>query len=331
MGKTAFLFAGQGAQAPGMGKELFALGGDATAVFEMAEKGRGGTKADCFISSAGRLSQTEVTQPCVFTVDLAAACALAQAGVLPDGVAGFSLGEVAALAFAGAFAEDEESAYAPGKEDGFGKNGFPKAFALVCERGRVMAEAAKSAPGGMCAVLKLPDEKVEQVCAAFTEKTGRGFYPVNYNCPGQLVVALPKEDMPTFSAVVKEMGGLARELAVSGAFHSPYMDEAAAEFGACLQKAGMRMPALPVYANRTAAPYGAPAEPTLEKQMCSPVRFCETIERMGEDGFDTFVEVGPGKTLCGFVKRILPKATLANVQDKASLDACLASLGVNAK
>ena len=331
MSKTAFFFAGQGAQASGMGKSLYEMGGMAARVFEMAEKIRPGTMADCFEADAERLAQTEVTQPCVFVVDLAAACALFERGVRPDAVAGFSLGELAALAFAGAFVPAGGRPYTEGEED-TEKNGFARGFTAVCKRAEAMAEAGREKPGsgavkgGMCAVLKLADADVEALCKRFTEAGHSGFYPVNYNCPGQLVVAGAAGEMEEFAAFVKENGGTARPLPVSGAFHSPYMAEAYETFGETLREMGLAQPVLPVYANLTARPYTAEATAILTEQMTSPVRWTELVQRMGRHGYGRFVEVGPGRTLTGFAKRILPEAQLASVQDSGSLGAFLETM-----
>lgn len=301
MGKLAFLFAGQGAQTPGMGQSLFPLPG-ADAAFAMAEALRPGTQQDCFAATPQRLAQTEVTQPCVFTVDLAAAQALVARGVSPQGAAGFSLGELPALTLAGAFSPEE-------------------GFRLVCRRGQLMANAARQNPGSMAAVLKLSAEETEALCARFSTIS-----PVNYNCPGQLVVAGGTEEMPAFCDAVKQAGGMARPLAVSGAFHSPFMRGAATEFAALLQQTGMAAPTLPVYANLTGKPYAPPLAQTLANQIQSPVRWQATIQNMAADGFDTFIEVGPGKTLTGLAKRIVPGARLFNVQDEESLNQTLQAL-----
>ncbi len=322
MSKTAFLFAGQGAQASGMGKSLYEMGGEAARVLDMAEAIRPGTLADCFEGSAEHLAQTEVTQPCVFIVDLAAACAAYERGEQPDALAGFSLGELAALSFAGAFRPAGQRAYTEGERD-FEKNGFARGFAAVCKRAAAMAKAAEEAPGGMCAVLKLPDAEVEDLCKRFTGAGHSALYPVNYNCPGQLVVAGAAGELAEFAAFVKENGGTARPLPVSGAFHSPYVAPAREVFGAYLSELGLCQPVLPVYANLNAAPYGENVTETLADQMTNPVRWTQLVQRLWQDGCTRFIELGPGRTLTGFVKRILPQASLANVQDAEGVAALL--------
>lgn len=303
MGKIAFLFAGQGAQSPGMGQELQAASAAAAEVFDAAEALRPGTKDDCFASTPERLAETDVTQPCVFTVDMAAAKALVEKGITPDGVAGFSLGEMAALCFAGGFTFDD-------------------AFRLVCLRGQLMRVAHNEAPGAMAAVMRLPDATVEDLCKPFKQ-----VYPVNYNCEGQLVVAGAAEELPAFCDAVKAAGGMARPLAVGGAFHSPFMASASEKFLAALGDTAISTPNIPVYSNTTALPYAPPYDTLLANQIKSPVRWRATIENMAKDGYDTFIEVGPGKTLSGLAKRIVPMATLANVSDAETLAATLSVLG----
>lgn len=299
MGKIAFLFAGQGAQTPGMGKSLYETSAAAAKVFDAMEAQRPGTKADCFEAEAERLMQTSVTQPCVYTVDLASAAALAEAGVVAQGAAGFSLGEMAALTFAGVFTA----------EDG---------ARLVCRRGELMEQAAQETPGAMAAVMRMQDEQVEELCAKF-----EGVWPVNYNCPGQIVVAGKAEAIPAFCDAVKEAGGMARPLAVGGGFHTPLMAKAAEKFAAELADTAHLAPSIPVYANTNAQPYGADINGTLAAQMHNPVRWHNTITQMLQDGFDTFVELGPGKTLSGFMKRIAPDAVVCNVNDAETLAAAL--------
>ncbi len=299
MGAIAFLFAGQGAQYTGMGKELFECSGVARAVFDMADSLRPQTSSQCFTAPKEELSETINTQPCLFAVDLAAARALQEAGVKPDAVAGFSLGEVAALTFAGMLSD----------EDG---------FRLVMRRAALMQREAERFPGGMAAVLKLSNGQVEALCHEFP-----GVYPVNYNCPGQLVVAGEKEALAAFCSAVQEKGGRAVPLAVNGAFHSPYMAESAKILETELSFYTFHAAMYPVYANRTAQPYPASAVQTLAKQVCSHVLWQNTIEAMAAKGINTFIEVGPGKTLGGFLKKIDPSLAYCNVQDKQSLQETL--------
>lgn len=302
MGKIAFLFAGQGAQYPGMGKSLTEISPKAASMFELADSIRPGTSRQCFEGDPAELTQTANTQPCVFTVDLAAAYALEEAGVHADVAAGFSLGEMAALTFAGSFSE----------KDG---------FSLVCRRGELMQEAAQEHPSAMAAVLKLKDETVEQLCAGFPD-----VYPVNYNCPGQLVVAGGTEHLDQFCELAAEAGGRAKKLAVGGGFHSPFMEQAASAYLQELLRIGVKLPRIPVYGNRTAAPYEENRETMLAEQMKNPVLWTKTVERMAADGVDTFVEVGPGKTLSGLVKRILPHAAVYRVEDAATLEEMIQAL-----
>ena len=302
MGKIAFLFAGQGAQYPGIGKSLTEISPKAASLFELADSIRPGTSRQCFEGDPAELTQTANTQPCVFTVDLAAAYALEEAGVHADVAAGFSLGEMAALTFAGSFSE----------KDG---------FSLVCRRGELMQEAAQEHPSAMAAVLKLKDETVEQLCAGFPD-----VYPVNYNCPGQLVVAGGTEHLEQFCELAAEAGGRAKKLAVGGGFHSPFMEQAASAYLQELLRIGVNPPRIPVYGNRTAAPYEENRETMLAEQMKNPVLWTKTVERMAADGVDTFVEVGPGKTLSGLVKRILPHAAVYRVEDAATLEETIQAL-----
>jgi [acyl-carrier-protein] S-malonyltransferase len=301
MGKIAFAFAGQGAQYPGMGKTLYEESPAARAVFRMADKVRPGTSEQCFSATKEELAQTINTQPCLFTMDLACAKALLAAGVKPEGAAGFSLGEVAAAAFCGMTTE----------EDG---------FRLVMKRAEYMDGCAKASGGSMVAILKLESSLVETLC----EKTGT--FPVNYNCPGQLVAAGSAENMQRLATLVSENGGRAIPLAVSGAFHSLYMKEAAEKLGLDLAGMELKTPSIPLYANVTAEPYGENAAELLSMQIDHPVLWQKTIERMIADGFDAFVEVGAGKTLSSLIKKISGEVIICNVEDADSLQAAVAIL-----
>lgn len=305
MGKIAFLFSGQGTQYTGMGRELCEVSPAAKAVFDLADGIRPGTSGQCFTAEKEELSLTVNTQPCVYCVDLAAAEALREAGVVPDAAAGFSLGEIAALTFSGVFT----------KKDG---------FRFVCERGRLMNEAAEKEGGGMAAVLKLSNEKVEELCGHY-----RRVYPVNYNCPGQLTAAGDREELEPFCREVTEAGGRAVPLAVSGAFHSPFMASAAEKLRVVLKSTAVSAPENPVYSDFTALPYTADADSTRENivmQVCRPVLWQKILERMAAQGVDTFIEAGPGKVLSGLVKKTLSGVKIYHVEDARTLSETVAAL-----
>ena len=299
MGKIAFVFAGQGAQYSGMGQSLCEVSPAAKAVFDQADALRPGTSEQCFTGTAEELSITKNTQPCLYCVDLAAAKALEEAGVTPDYVAGFSLGEIAALSFAGVFSEEQ-------------------GFDFVCKRAEAMQKAGEENPGAMAAVLKLKNEQVEELCAGF-EKV----WPVNYNCPGQLVCAGEKSQIEAFCGKVAEAGGKAVPLAVSGGFHSPFMESASQTLCEVLEPMELSEARVPVYANYTAQPYDGSAKELLTQQVKNPVQWQETVERLVELGVDTFIECGPGKTLCGLIRKTAKGVKTLNVQDGETLQAAL--------
>lgn len=302
MSRLAFVFSGQGAQYSGMGQSLY----DGSPAARMALDGyaalRPGLLELCFSGSDEALKDTRNTQPCIFAVSLAAAVALGERGIFPHVLAGFSLGEVSALAFGGAFSASD-------------------GFQLVTRRGGFMAQAAVDAPSSMMAVMKLSAVEVEGLAVKFPQ-----IYPVNYNSPGQTVVAGETEALKDFQAAVKEAGGRAIPLKVSGGFHSPFMQTAAVAFEKELSTVTTRSPEYPVYANLTARPYGDDVAETLTKQITSPVRWQETIENMVADGVTTFIEVGPGKTLKGLIEKCSEKATALHVEDMESLDATIEAL-----
>ncbi len=302
MGKIAFVFSGQGAQYPGMGQSLCEASPAAKFVFELADSLRPGTSSQCFSGTLEELSVTKNTQPCLYCVDLTAAKALEEKGVRADYAAGFSLGEVAAAAFAGIFTD---------------KSGFE----FVCRRAEAMQKAAEENPGSMAAVLKLTNDKVEELCGKFTK-----VWPVNYNCPGQLVVAGESGQLKEFQELVKAEGGRAAPLAVSGGFHSPFMESAASELEDVLANIELGKPRLPVYANFTAKPYSNNAKELLVSQVKSPVRWQETVEALAAQGVDTFLECGPGKTLCGLIKKTVKTARVFQVQDAETLNTALSEI-----
>ena len=297
MKTTALIFSGQGAQVPGMGKELYDCSPAAKAVFDMAEQIRPGTLRQCFEGTKEELSVTINTQPCVFITDLAAAAAVAEKGVEPAFAAGFSLGEIAALAFAGMLSYED-------------------AFRLVCKRAELMDKAAKENPGAMAAVMKITPEQTEEICGGF-----RKAYPVNYNSPAQTVVAAAEDEIDALCGKVKEMKGKAKKLAVSGAFHSPFMAEAAEGLSDYLQGVELKDPVIPVIANCTAQPYAGDYKALVAQQINHPVKWQKSVEYMIAQGVERFIEVGVGKTLTGLVKKISPDPEAINIENKEGLDA----------
>ena len=303
MSKIAFVFSGQGAQAPGMGKELYDCSPAAKAVFDLADSIRPGTSQQCFEGTQEELSVTINTQPCLFACDLAAAKAAQERGIQPDCAAGFSLGEAAAVAFSGMLTEAE-------------------AFSMVCKRAELMNEAAQKNPGAMAAVMKLSPQQVETLCGPIENA-----WPVNYNSPKQTVVAASADTIDQVVEAASAQRGRAVKLAVSGAFHSPLMHSAADGLREYLASISLREEKLPVYANLTAEPYGEDKKETMAAQCENPVRWQKTIENMIANGVDTFIEVGVGKTLAGLIKKINPEVTVYQIENKEGLDAAAEALG----
>lgn len=280
MGRIAFVFSGQGDQYPGMGKELHEKYPTAAGVFRMCDSIRPGTMDQCFTGSADDLKETKNTQPCLFAFELAAAEVLMDKGIMPNAVAGFSLGEVVAATVAGVF--DRETG-----------------FKMVCKRGELMQTEAEKYDTAMVAAVKLTAQQVEEITGKY-----EGLYPVNFNCPGNITVSGLAEQMCAFSAEVKAAGGRTLPLKVKGAFHSPFMSEAAAAFGAELEKARLNEARIPLYSNVTAKPYDTDPAELLAKQIVSPVQWECVIRNMIVSGIDTFVEIGPGRTLTNMIKKI---------------------------
>lgn len=301
MSKIAFVFSGQGAQYPGMGQSLVQASPAAKAVFALCDAIRPDTSLQCFSGTKEELTVTSNTQPDMFAVEVAAASALTEAGIRPDALAGFSVGEISALAFSGALPVED-------------------AFRLVCRRGELMQAASDAADTGMVAVVKLPPEQVEALAAQFDQ-----VYPVNYNSPAQTVCAGLQSSMDGFKAAVKAAGGRAIPLRVAGAFHSPFMGSAGEGMVEELKNYSFTQPKYTLYSNVTGKPYGAVETypDLLARQVVSPVRWQQIVEDLIASGVDTFIEVGPGNTLTGLIGKINPDVKIYNVDSADSLSATL--------
>lgn len=291
MGKIAFVFSGQGDQSPGMGREIAEKYPAASSVYEMCDRLRPGTSSQCFYGTEEELKETKNTQPCLFAYELAAAKVLTDKGIRPCAVAGFSLGEVTAAVAAGIF--DDETG-----------------FRLVCKRGELMQRESEKFDTSMAAVVKLPAEQVQEICRRFSD-----IYPVNFNAPGQVSVSGLSSQMADFSAEVRAAKGRAIPLKVKGAFHSPFMEGAAQAFAEELAGVKKKEPQVTLYSNMTSEPYTDDIVTLLSRQICSPVQWEKIICNMIEEGIDTFVEIGPGKTLVNIIKKINPQVTAVAVAE----------------
>lgn len=280
MGKIGFIFSGQGDQYSGMGKEFYEKYPSFAKVFDACDSVRQGTKEMCFSGAEEDLKETSNTQPCLFAYELACVELLKEKGIVPLSCAGFSLGEVSACTAAGIF--DLETG-----------------FKLVSQRGKFMSEEAKKVDASMMAVVKLTEDKLLEICDKF-----ENVYAVNFNCPGQITVSGLSEEMDSFAKEVKEAGGRALPLKVKGGFHSPFMKKASESFYLELKGANHHSPCIPVYSNLTSEPYTENVEELLSAQICNPVKWEKSIKNMISAGIDTFVEIGPGKTLTNMMARI---------------------------
>jgi [acyl-carrier-protein] S-malonyltransferase len=281
-----------------MGQSLKDASPAAKAVFDLCDAIRPGTSAQCFNGTKEELTVTSNTQPDMFAVEVAAASALVEAGILPDALAGFSVGEISALAFSGALSVEDS-------------------FRLVCRRGELMQQASDAADTGMVAVVKLSPAQVEELAARFDQ-----VYPVNYNSPAQTVCAGLSSSMEGFKAAVKEAGGRAIPLRVAGAFHSPFMGIAGTGLAEELKKYTFQAPKYTLYSNVTGKPYEGVETyaQMLSRQVISPVRWQQIVEHLIADGVDTFIEVGPGNTLTGLIGKIDPSVKTYNVDSAESLE-----------
>lgn len=305
-GRRAYLFPGQGSQYIGMGKEFYENFNIARDVFGQANETLGYDLARiCLEGPLERLSKTQYTQAAILAVSLASYQVLSQFPnfVKPAYVAGHSLGEYTALCASGAVS-------------------FKDALFLVKERGKLMEEEAKRHPGGMAAILGLGQEEVEEVCSLVKED--RTLSLANLNCPGQIVISGEEEVLKKAMDLAKERGaGRVVRLNVSGAFHSPLMENAAKRFSEVLEGIDIRPLGVAVVSNVEARAIGDSGriKRLLEKQITSVVKWEQSIRFMIEQGVDCFIEVGPGRVLSGLVRRISKEVTIRNVEDLKSLEA----------
>ncbi len=287
----AYIFPGQGSQFPGMGKALYERSAEAREMMDKACEILGFPITDImFGEDAEALKATRVTQPAIFIHSVV--LALCSGLEAPAMVAGHSLGEFSALAAAGAM-------------------DFEDALRLVAVRASAMQKCCEQVPGTMAAVIKLPTETVEEICASCAGLV----IPANYNSEGQIVISGEAEAVAEACAKMKEAGAKrALPLAVSGAFHSPLMEPARLELAEAIEKTPFRAPVCPVYQNVTALPSTDPEviKDNLLRQLTSPVRWTQTVLNMVADGADSFLEIGPGTVLQGLVKRIAPE--VADIQ-----------------
>lgn len=279
----AFVFPGQGAQFPGMGKDLYENSAEAKALFEKANDILGFNITDImFEGEVEDLKQTKVTQPAIFLHSVLLAKTLKN--FAPDMVAGHSLGEFSALVANGTL-------------------NFEDGLKLVAQRAMAMQKACEIEPSTMAAIVGLEDAVVEAVCAEIDDVV----VPANYNCPGQLVISGSEAGIDKACELLKEKGAKrALKLVVGGAFHSPFMEPAREELAAAIKATNFSQPTCPVYQNVDAKPVSDPEEikGNLIAQLTAPVKWTQIVQNMIADGATLFTEVGPGKVLQGLVKKV---------------------------
>ena len=299
MRKIAFIYPGQGAQAIGMGKSFYDNSELAKELFELADESLDVKVSELCFNENEMLNQTQYTQPALVTTCLSITREILSRGIKPDVTAGLSLGEYAAIAVAGGMTEVD-------------------AIKAVRARGTYMENACPAGLGAMCAVLGLMGDEIEAAIADID-----GVYIANYNCPGQIVITGEKNAVELAMDKLKEAGEKrCIPLNVSGPFHSPLLNKAGEDLYTYLEQIEMKELEIPYITNVT-ADYVSDKKyikGLLVKQVTSSVRFEQSINRMIKDGVDTFVEIGPGKTLAGFIRKINKDVRVINISDIEDLE-----------
>jgi [acyl-carrier-protein] S-malonyltransferase len=294
--KQAFVFPGQGAQFPGMGKPQYEISSFAKKIFEQANEILGFRISDVMFNGTEEdLKQTNITQPAIFLHSIIAFKGID--GSKPDAVAGHSLGEFSALVANGTLS-------------------FEAGLQLVSLRAQAMQKACDLQPSTMAAVLGLPDATVEEVCRQVQQQTGETVVPANYNCPGQLVISGTVKGIEAACEAMKAAGAKrALVLPVGGAFHSPLMEPARKELQQAIESVSFHTPSCPVYQNVVAKGVIDREEikRNLIDQLTGPVKWAQCVEAMISDGVSRFVEIGPGKVLQGLILKINKNVTAESV------------------
>lgn len=305
MSKIAFIYPGQGAQYIGMGQEFYEQTETGKKTFDKASELLGFSMPDLCFKENDQLNITEYTQAAMVTVSIAMTKVLNELGVFADVTAGLSLGEYAALFAAGVMREED-------------------AITVVRQRGILMQEAVPAGIGAMAAILALENETIEKVT-----KDIEDVWIANYNCPGQTVISGKKEAVDLACEKLKEAGAKRTlSLNVSGPFHSGMLVQAGEKLGKVLEGISLNTPSIPYVANVTAGYVTdvSQVRDLLTRQVSSSVRWQQSVEAMIADGTDTFVEIGPGKTLSGFMKKISRDVKVMNIEKLADMEKAVEEL-----